>query len=164
MNIYLNLSIIKNSSNSVDLRDNIRYLYPKKNTIMDGEFTKILFSKNNITMNGLYLYLPLSIDSNNRNNYNKNEIYTRILSRTSLNNQIISDLKQLEKLILNHYLEYTKCGKQPELILQKQLITNQLRVYHDKPYSKKLNKYVIKISGIWETNSKIGLTYKIMEL
>ena len=51
-----------------------------------------------------------------------------------------------------------------QLILQKQLITNQLRVYHDKPYSKKLNKYVIKISGIWETNNKIGLTYKIMEL
>ena len=26
------------------------------------------------------------------------------------------------------------------------------------------NKYVIKISGIWETSSKIGLTYKILEL
>ena len=28
----------------------------------------------------------------------------------------------------------------------------------------KNNKYVIKISGIWETASKIGLTYKILEL
>ena len=51
---------------------------------MEGEFTKILFSKNNITMNGLYLYLPLSVDTTTNNNHtknnynkNKNEIYIR---------------------------------------------------------------------------------------
>ena len=171
MNIYLNISTIKNANNIIDLRDDIRYLYPKKNTIMEGEFTKILFSKNNITMNGLYLYLPLSVDTTTNNNHtknnynkNKNEIYIRNLARTSLNNQIISDLKQLEKSILNHYIEYTKCGKPPEYILNKQLLTNQIRVYHDNYGIKKKNKYVIKISGIWETNCKMGLTYKIMEL
>jgi hypothetical protein len=28
----------------------------------------------------------------------------------------------------------------------------------------KTTSYVIKISGIWETDAKIGMTYKIMEL
>ena len=60
MNIYLNFCDIKNNlNNTIDLRDNIRYLYPKKNTVMNGEFTKILFSRNIVTMNGLYLYLPI---------------------------------------------------------------------------------------------------------
>ena len=63
MNIYLNFSDIKNNSNNtIDLRDNIRYLYPKQNTVMNGEFTKLLLSKNTVTMNGLYLHLPISVE------------------------------------------------------------------------------------------------------
>ena len=63
MNIYLKLSDVKinNSERNIELYDNIRYLYPKKNTIMDGEFTKILYSKEYVTMNGLYLYIPFTI-------------------------------------------------------------------------------------------------------
>ena len=46
MNVYLKMNDIKlnGSEKNIDLYDNIRYLYPKKNTIMDGEFTKILYS------------------------------------------------------------------------------------------------------------------------
>ena len=165
MNIYLKLSDLKSNHIMIDLRDNMRYLYPKKNTIMEGEFTKILFSKNDVTMNGLYLYLPLSAEKKIINNNNaKNEIFIRNILPSSLNNQIVQDLKLLEKCILDHYNEYTKHNKHPEYILNKQLITNQIRVYHDNHSNRKKNKYVIKISGIWETKLKIGLTYKIMEL
>ena len=135
MNIYLNLSIIKNSSNSVDLRDNIRYLYPKKNTIMDGEFTKILFSKNNITMNGLYLYLPLSIDSNNRNNYNKNEIYTRYKEGEAIvdENYSYTEFYRGEKYLGNMLYDMKKDTKQntdiSKLSINKELV---------KKYSEKL--------------------------
>ena len=55
MNVYLHIHHIKHQ-NHIELQDSIRYLYPKKNTIMNGDFTKILFSKNNVTMNGLYFY------------------------------------------------------------------------------------------------------------
>ena len=164
MNIYLNFSDIKNNSNNtIDLRDNIRYLYPKQNTVMNGEFTKLLLSKNTVTMNGLYLHLPISVEKKITAN---NEVFIRYITNTTTNINVVRDLKLLEKAVLNHYQEYTKRSKQIEYILDKQLSTNQIRVYHDNNSSKSMNttSYVIKISGIWETDSKIGMTYKIMEL
>ena len=164
MNIYLNFSDIKNNSNNtIDLRDNIRYLYPKQNTVMNGEFTKLLLSKNTVTMNGLYLHLPISVEKKITAN---NEVFIRYITNTTTNINVVRDLKLLEKAVLNHYQEYTKRSKQIEYILDKQLSTNQIGVYHDNNSSKSMNttSYVIKISGIWETDSKIGMTYKIMEL
>ena len=43
MNVYLSINDIKKNNNcEIDLRDYIRYLYPKKNTIIGG----YLFLKN----------------------------------------------------------------------------------------------------------------------
>ena len=161
MNIYLKLSEFKNDNNNIDLKDNIRYLYPKKNNIMEGEFTKIMFSKNNVTLNGIYLYLPLNTERKITTN---SEIFIRNILNTSNNCNIVRDLKNLEKCILDHYQSYTMKDKQSDTIISKQLSTNQMRVYHDNTKGNKKNNYVIKISGIWETNKKFGLTYKIMEL
>ena len=61
MNIYLNINDVKDSFKNINVYDNIRYLYPKKNTIMEGEFTKILYSKEYVTLNGLYLCFTLAI-------------------------------------------------------------------------------------------------------
>jgi hypothetical protein len=168
MNIYLNFADIKNTyNNTIDLRDNIRYLYPKKNTVMNGEFTKLLLSKNMVTMNGLYLYLPISVEKKRTAN---NEVFIRYITNTTSNMSVVRDLKLLEKALLSHYQEYNKRYKQIEYILDRQLSTNQIRVYHDNNSNSNNNKlmnnnnYVIKISGVWETDSKIGMTYKIMEL
>jgi len=166
MNIYLKLSEFKNDKNHIELKDNIRYLYPKKNNIMEGDFTKIMFSKGNITLNGIYLYLPLSTEKKITSN---SEIFIRNILNTSINCNIVQDLKNLEKSILDHYQSYIMKDRQPDAIIAKQLSSNQIRVYHDNTKcntkcNKKKNNYVIKISGIWETNRKFGLTYKIMEL
>ena len=158
MNIYINLNDIKENRN-INLYDNIRYLYPKKNTIMDGEFTKILYSKYNVTLNGLYIYLPINIEKTN------SDSHVRCISSTSNNITIMQDLKNLKLYILNNFKSYSKRNKIFEPVISNQLNTNTIRVYHDNNNSnKKRNKYVIKISGIWETIEKIGLTYKILEL
>jgi hypothetical protein len=80
------------------------------------------------------------------------------------NLSIIHDLKTIEKLLLQNYKQYNKIDKQFEFVLSKQLATGQIRVYHENNHKQKFNNYVIKISGIWETSHKIGLTYKILEL
>ena len=163
MNIYLKLSDVKinNSERNIELYDNIRYLYPKKNTIMDGEFTKILYSKEYVTMNGLYLYIPFTIIER-KNNDNS---HSRIINMNSKQNQsIIHDLKTIENALLQNYKQYNKIDKNFELVLCKQLSSGQMRVYHESSHKQKNNNYVIKISGIWETSHKIGLTYKILEL
>tara|TARA_E500000178_G_scaffold329200_1_gene359880 strand:+ start:522 stop:1010 length:489 start_codon:yes stop_codon:yes gene_type:complete len=162
MNVYLKLNDIKlNPEKHIDLYDNIRYLYPKKNTIMDGEFTKILYSKNYVTMNGLYLYIPLSVSERK----NVENIHCRYMNMNNKQNlSIIHDLKTIEKVLLQNYKQYNNTDKHFELVLSKQLATGQIRVYHENSHKQKINNYVIKISGIWETSNKIGLTYKILEL
>lgn len=161
MNVYLKISDLKNDTNFIDIKDTIRYLYPKKNTIMDGEFTKILFSKENVTLNGIYLYLPITTEKKITSN---SEIFIRNIVNTPLNATIVQDLQQLEQSILTHYKQYIRKDKLIDTILSKQLKTGQIRVYQD-PYNNRKKKYtIIKISGIWETSKKIGLTYKIMEL
>ena len=161
MNVYLSINDIKKNNSEIDLRDYIRYLYPKKNTIMDGEFTKILFSKEYVTMNGLYFFLPVQIDT-------KKSIENSHIRFLTLHNkqniQLINDLKNIEQNLLTNYSNYYRINKGFEFTLAKQLYTNQIRVYHEHNSKHKKNKYVIKISGIWETSSKIGLTYKILEL
>ena len=158
MNLYFNISDIKsNDGKSIDVCDNIRYLYPKKNTIMEGEFTKILYSKEYVTLNGLYIYIPFTIDKSSSDNH------IRHINTNSNNLSIVNDLKTLEMNILNNFKTYSNKNKQLEHVIAKQLNTGCIRVYTENNKKNK-HKYVIKISGIWETSNKIGLTYKILEL
>ena len=158
MNIYLHMQQVKNNNNHIELQDCIRYLYPKKNTIMTGEFTKILFSKQNVTLNGLYFYLPFKVHEVNENSHIR-----QLIVSNQQNISLIHDLKEVEDVLLKNYMDYNHIKKKCENVLHNQLITNQIRVYRNNEKSIR-NKYVIKISGIWETRDKIGLTYKIMEL
>lgn len=157
MNIYININDIKDES-KINIYDSIRYLYPKKNTIMEGEFTKILFSINNVTLNGLYLYLPLIIEKNSNI-----DNHIRYITNNTNNMNLIQDLKLLEINILNNYKSFNKKNKYIETVIARQLNTGSIKVYHDSN-NKKKNRYVMKISGIWETRDKVGLTYKILEL
>ena len=50
MNLYLNIDDFK-QNNQIQINDNIRFLYAKQNTIMDGKFTKILYSDDCVIMN-----------------------------------------------------------------------------------------------------------------
>lgn len=157
MNVYLHIHQVKHQNN-IELQDSIRYLYPKKNTIMNGDFTKMLFSRNNVTMNGLYFYIPFKVHDMNDNNH------IRYLQTNNTQNiQLKHDLQNIEDQLLKNYMDYNRVKKKCDHILMNQLVTNQIRVYrnHDR---KSNNKYVIKISGIWETRDKIGITYKILEL
>ena len=51
MNLSLNLNDIK--------KYNVCFLEPKKNVIMDGFFTKINFLNELLTMNGIYIHIPI---------------------------------------------------------------------------------------------------------
>ena len=157
MNLYLHIDQLK-QNNNIELQDSIRYLYPKKNTIMNGEFTKLLFSKNNVTMNGIYLYIPFKIHDVIENNHIRH-LTTNHMQNISLKR----DLKEIEEQLLKNYMCYNHTKKRCEYVLSNQLITNQIRVYRNNDKLKH-DKYVIKISGIWETRDKIGVTYKILEL
>ena len=143
------------------------FLNPKQNIIMDGTFSKIIYSNEYLSLNSIYLHMPLEIQSIDRT-MNK---YVAKISNDSLKNTfLIQELIKIENRIIEYYKQThpNKNGKSPSTSLSKQLSFNAIRLYKDYPVNmqdkKKSLQFILKISGIWESQQEIGITYKIMEI
>lgn len=155
-----------------DLHDveeqNICFLETKKNIIIDGYFTKILYSNEFITMNSIYIYFPI-----------RNIIFDKILNKNNIifnvqdpqNIELIKKIQVFEENIIHYYRKIYNKNKVPLYSLYNQLITGKLKIYKDNncDYDNKISNYnhlkvILKISGIWETNTGIGITYKFIEM
>jgi len=253
-----NPSIIKTKSNnemnsildnSVQLEPHIfehyiKFLDTKCNNMMKGEFTKVMYSDDFVTLNGIYLFCPLFllptfqeysirrlttetatysfnpnkppiILSNKNHNlisekYNGAKSGNDILSENSQvvtstiepkvdsvsvdnevdmyrrterikniisfqpnypsNIPVIHQFSLFEKHLLDYYKQYTFCTKKPVYLLQTQLLSGSAKFYRDlnentlNRHSPNEVHYVIKISGIWEADTTIGITYKFLEM
>jgi hypothetical protein len=151
--------------------NNIIFSDSKKNIIMDGNFTKIIYSDTIISTNGLYIKFPIKISSVDINS-NKYIVKFNILDLT--NSDIIQSLVQLETQVLEYYKTFYHCNKLLSTILHDQLnygnIKLQQHTIHDQSNNiftssicNRPTQLFLKISGIWESEGSIGLTYKIME-
>ena len=159
MNIILNVNNI--FENNILDRQKIFFLDKKRNMIMDGEFSKIIFSDELIALNGLFLDCPLytqPIDKFEK----KNMIWFQPYHANNLN--LIQNFCLLEREILEYYKNYTASKKMPSYILHNQLYSGNARINKNQSIGEQCNsvdtKYIIKISGVWESEDKIGVTYK----
>lgn len=137
----------------------LQFLNKKKNLIMDGNFTKIMYSNKLLSMSGLFMtfdfvdinsVLPLlpieNSQSSNMTTYSDKWNF----GSTS----VIETIKLIEHKILKYYKDMFCCNK-------KMLFSNNLQ-YSTRSYKNSENKLLFKISGIWETEYEIGITYKIL--
>jgi hypothetical protein len=114
--------------------NNIFFYEPVKNTVMDdSKFIRIIYSDEHVILNGLYLKLDIEKKICTGNFLDKTE--REILNKYKINKNNVNK---------------NKCIK----------IQEQLQFFINKNISNK--NIVIKISGIWETNLMIGLTYKFI--
>lgn len=145
--------------------NNIVFLETKRNMIMDGTFAKIIYSNPYFSINSIYFHFPIEIHSIEKImnkytiKYNPNNI---------INASIIQELTKIEYRIIEYYKQIHQINKRTNCILNKQLLSGSMKMYKDYN-SMKYNKnsltaqYIIKISGIWENNNEIGITFKILE-
>jgi len=159
MNIVLNINNI--FENGRLEKENLFFLDKKRNMIMDGAFAKVIFSDELLTMNGLYLNCPLytqPIDKFQK----KNMIWFQPYHVNNLN--IIQNFCLLEREILDYYKEFTGSNKMSSFVLYNQLYSGNAKLYQNQYFSNSPAavdaKYIIKISGIWESDDRIGITYK----
>jgi len=159
MNIVLNINNIL-ENNNLD-RQKIFFLDKKRNMIMDGEFSKIVFSDEMISLNGLFLDCSLytqPIDKFQK----KNMIWFQPYHVNNLNT--IQSFCVLEREILEYYKDYTASKKIPSFILHNQLYSGNARINKNQSHGEIFNqldaKYIIKISGVWESEDRFGVTYK----
>lgn len=154
-------------SNDFDM-SNIYFLDKKTNMIMDGVFTKIIYSNNCTSMNGLYIDVPMK-NMMNKNN-SKNMIQLDVIS----NKEIIQKMVDIEKQLLHYYLQYFSSSheKRETNVQNKTMIYNlknqmqngSIKYYKEhEHHSQKPSSFYIKFSGIWENQSEIGITFKLIE-
>ena len=74
----------------------------------------------------------------------------------------IEFIKNIERLILEkHAMHQYPLHKKKNLKLSEQMSTGYIKYIIDNTIS---NSYILKISGIWESTSEYGLTFKFIEI
>ena len=138
---------------------NIFFMDSKKNIIMDGKFTKILYSDDLITTNGISIIIPFQNTSLDKT-YNKTML--KFQTTDPINIKLCNELSWIEKYILDYYKQITSNMKTSMTTLNDHMKNGNVKIYRDST-SVSIKHVIIKISGIWEDQTRIGLTYKFME-
>ena len=137
----------------------IYFLDSKNNMLMDGIFTKLIYTDEWFTMNGLYINIPIEIQGIDTNHYKQTVFFS-----VSQYSTLLHQLDLLEQNILARYTPSDK-NKHKSFLLMQSLKLGFFRIFKNDnfPTKKKITGFVLKISGIWENTNDYGLSYKIMD-
>ena len=162
---------------------NVFLLENKKNMIMDGNFTKIIYSDDLFILYGIFLNVPLLIDGFSTNGVSGNKYFFKFQPNHLANENTINNMINIEYRILEFYKNIFKVNKKITTVLRNQLYNGYIKIYKnmtnyrdenmmlmndaknpkhmilDNVYPTK-KTFLIKISGVWEDSENIGLTYK----
>ena len=134
---------------------NIFFCEPIKNNIMtDGNFIRILYSTQSFILNGIYLLINLN-DITCEKFYSKYKCSFNI----SNNKDITDNLKIIEEELLKKY----KSNKTASYKIYDQIKCGYIKIFTDVGNKSHIS-FVLKISGIWETQYNYGLTYKFLKV
>jgi hypothetical protein len=199
---------------------NVFLLENKKNMIMDGKFTKIIYSDHFFILYGIFLKIFLFVDGVTTNGVNGNKYFFKFQPNHTCHEHVVNEIINIEYRILEFYKETFNVKKKSATILRNQIYNGCVKLFKNNcnSYSTETNttiprisvpnenfgegsigtqqltteeassspsltqlsnseiftgknnveKYIyprkihflLKISGIWEDNESIGLTYK----
>ena len=135
--------------------NNVYFCEPIKNNIMnEGFFIRILYSTHNIVLNGIYLLINLN-DITCEKYYNKYKCTFNITTHKDL----IDSIKVIEENILKK-LDFK--NKNPQYKIYEQLKNGNIKLFNEVTNKNNVS-FILKISGIWETQYNYGLTYKFIK-
>jgi len=166
MNILLNIDQIN--------VEHVVLTEKKLNVIIEGQFSKIVYSSPRFMMDGLYILFPLTIDELN---HVQNKSFGRFNPYSKSNLNLVKKVSQLEHDLIDYYRDFFmtfrgESGKKCKIsthALSKQLYSGNMKFFRDlsmDPLTKRGSPYtfVIKIAGIWESNTEVGITFRPMIL
>jgi hypothetical protein len=136
--------------------NNIFFCEPIKNNVMnEGNFIRIIYSTHNIVLNGIYLLITL-------NDITCEKYYTKYKCNFNIQNhkEIIENIKIIEEDLLKKAEIFDKI---PQYKIYEQLKNGNLKIFSDVG-NKAISSFILKISGIWETQNNFGLTYKFIKI
>jgi hypothetical protein len=135
--------------------NNIFFCEPIKNNVMtEGNFIRIIYSTRNVSFNGIYLLITL-------NDITCEKYYSKYKCSFNINTHkdIINNIKNIEEELLK---KYGFSNKTPQYKIFEQLKNGNFKIFTDIE-NKSTCSFILKISGIWETQTNYGLTYKFIK-
>jgi hypothetical protein len=148
------MNIVKNIEQYNE--DFVYFCDPIKNNIMNnGHFIRIIYSTPVFVLNGIYILI-------NINHISIDKYYNKYKCTFDINQyrDTIDKLKSIEEGILN---KVNICGKIPQYKIYEQLKNGNIKVFSET-FEKINNNFLLKIAGIWETETEYGLTYKFINI
>lgn len=139
--------------------NNVYFCDPIINNIMEeGKFIRILYSTYNFILNGIYLLINFN-DMNVERYYNKIKCNFTI----SIHDNLIQNIKNIEEKLLERY---NLRNKIPTYKIYDQIKNGNIKLFCNnlKKSNNTNNSFVLKISGLWETDNYYGLTYKFIKI
>jgi len=138
---------------------NLFLMESRKNIILDGKFTKITNSDEFFSTNGVYVHTPFILTIIDRQS---NKTFLKFPIGNKQNAKLITGLSQMEQSILEYYKHLLNSNKQIVLSLSDNMKNGCVKLYREC-FQSDSNNYIIKISGVWEDHTRIGLTFKFLD-
>ena len=132
----------------------ISFLSQVKNNVIHGYFTRILYSDPLVSTKGIYLDVSILQSNGLVEDDHKKETPHNADNSPNITTDFLHQIIQIEKDILEKY----QCSKSPKYVLQE-------RIIEQRCFKANINKHVkliLKISGVWETDTSYGLAYKFI--
>lgn len=130
--------------------NHVFYQEPVKNTVMDNsQFVRLVYSDSLLMLNGIYLQFALQVMTVERS-FNK---YKCTFNKTTSQPTLLALCAIEHDLLMK-----ANIGKDKTAVHR---VTEQLNNGFLKVFKGNSDQFIIKIYGIWESDTEYGLTYKI---
>ena len=133
----------------------ILYCEPIKNSIMsDGNFIRIIYANDFVTLNGIIIIIPFNI-------IGICKFYNKCKYTIELTLDELERMKSIETQILQNN---SLCvHKSHQLNMYEHISSGFIKTFGDTCDQLNENTQILlKISGIWETDTECGVTYKFI--
>jgi len=158
-----------------DFRYNVKFLEKKRNLIMDGDFVKLVYSDDSMSINSIFFMCTLKCKYDDaflayekfvKREGESSPVFDKCTIWFSpydpINQPSIKKLIGYEQAMIEEYKDQTNCLKTPTSLLKNQLLSGNVRLYRLHGLIP-ITTMMVKISGIWESNEQFGITYKFIE-
>jgi hypothetical protein len=135
---------------------NIYFCEPIKNNVINNSyFIKIIYSNSLFILNGINLLIQL-------NDIILNKYYNKY--KCTFNPSIHKDFIEKYRIIERNILRKSNIKKIPQYKIYDQIKNGNIKIFLFNDDVIVDNYFMLKISGIWETDTHFGLTYKFHKL
>ena len=142
---------------------NIYYVQNVKNNVKQNSyFSRIIYSTDHFSLKNIYFSFNLM-------NPTFKEQYLKTIIYFNEKDCQLDKLYKIEREFLEKYIEYKTFNRTDEKLIPNYSIFNQCKSNSIKVFknnatnnNNKTIEILIKISGIWQTDNNIGITYKFI--